>query len=109
MKKHHYRNKITRISFAALLIIASGIAFAENSVSDTVDGLYRRAVAAYDNKDYKTSLNQFREVQKEFPASKHAVRVWEYIAQCENMLGDKYAAFDAYQKIWDDHKDFNKL
>ena len=41
--------------------------------------------------------------------SKHAIRGWEYIAQCENVLGDKYAAFESYQKIWDNHKSFKKL
>ena len=109
MKKHLYRNKFTQILCAFLLITICCTVVADEAVSQAVDGMYRRAVATYDNKNYKSALKQFRKMQKEFPMSKHAVRGWEYVAQCENLLGDKYAAFEAYQKIWDNHKNFNKL
>ncbi|RLD11696.1 MAG: hypothetical protein DRI44_02980 [Chlamydiae bacterium] len=109
MKTHYYRTKLSRILFVIFLMAVSGASIANTAVTDAVDGIYNRAVAAYDSKDYKSALKQFRKMQKEFPVSKHAVRGWEYIAQCENVLGDKYAAFEAYQKIWDNHKNFNKL
>ena len=109
MKIIHYKNKITQILCVIVLIATCSRAAADTTVSEAVDGVYRRAVTAYDNKDYKSALKQFRKMQKEYPMSKHAVRGWEYVAQCENLLGDKYSAFEAYQKIWDNHKDFNKL
>jgi len=109
MKINHYKNKITQILCVLFLIAICKTTIADSAVSEAVDGVYRRAVSAYDHKDYKSALKQFRKMQKEYPMSKHAVRGWEYTAQCENLLGDKYAAFEAYQKIWDNHKDFNKL
>ena len=109
MKINHYRNRIAQLFCVIFLIAISCPVIAGAPLSEAVDGAYRRAVSAYDHKDYKSSLKQFRKMQKEYPMSKHAVRGWEYIAQCENLLGDKYAAFEAYQKIWDNHKDFNKL
>jgi outer membrane protein assembly factor BamD len=109
MKINHYKNKITQILCVIFLIAICKTGIADTAVSAAVDGVYRRAVSAYDHKDYKSALKQFRKMQKEYPMSKHAVRGWEYVAQCENLLGDKYAAFEAYQKIWDNHKDFNKL
>ena len=109
MKKLHYRNKITRIFCALFLVIVCSATVAASALSEVVDGVYLRAVSTYDNKDYKGALKQFKKMQKDYPMSKHAIRGWEYIAQCENVLGDKYAAFEAYQKIWDNHKSFKKL
>ena len=103
----HYNNKINLIIFTALFIF--GISNAVLAEESSADGMYKNAVAAFENKDYKHALKYFREINKEHPNSRHAVRVLEYIAQCENVLGDPYAAFEAYQKIWDEHKDFNKL
>jgi len=109
MKKHRHRNKFTQILCALFLVIVCSTAVVGTTLSEVVDGVYRRAVSTYDNKDYKGALKQFKKMQKEYPMSKHAVRGWEYIAQCENVLGDKYASFEAYQKIWDNHKSFKKL
>jgi len=107
MKTRIYRSKTIQIIIAAFVFAAfSSASFAGN---DVVDSAYKRAVTAYESKDYKHALKFFRELQQDYPKSKHAVRCWEYIAQCENILGDPYAAFEAYQKIWDEHKDFNKL
>ena len=109
MKIQYYRNKIARILFAVFLMTICSILIADDAVTEAADGIYRRGVASYDYKDYKAAMKQFKKMQKEFPMSKHAIRGWEYIAQCENALGDKYASFEAYQKIWDNHKNFNKL
>ncbi|MCK5851939.1 outer membrane protein assembly factor BamD, partial [bacterium] len=109
MKIQYYRNQIARILFTVFFMAICSISIADDALTEAVDGIYRRGVASYDYKDYKAAMKQFQKMQKEFPMSKHSVRGWEYIAQCENALGDKYASFEAYQKIWDNHKNFNKL
>ena len=71
--------------------------------------LFRQALTAYKQQNYKLSLKLLRTMQDEYPSSPYSVRGLEYIAQCENQLGDPYAAFESYQKIWDEHKDFPRL
>jgi len=71
--------------------------------------IFRQGLTAYQQQNYKLALKLLRTMQDQYPTSPYAVRSLEYIAQCENQLGDPYAAFEAYQKIWDDHKDFAKL
>ncbi len=71
--------------------------------------IFRQGLTAYQQQNYKLALKLLRTMQDQYPSSPYAVRGLEYIAQCENQLGDPYAAFEAYQKIWDDHKDFAKL
>lgn len=71
--------------------------------------LFRQAQTAYKQQNYAQALSLLRTMQEKYPDSKLAVRGWEYIAQCENALGDPMAAFEAYQKIWERHKDFAQL
>ncbi len=95
------------IVLAISVFLISGTAFCkEDILPSTPKDLYTHAKLAHSNKDYKTALKLFRKLQKEFPYSENSVRAWEYIAQCENKLGNQFAAFEAYQQIWDNHKDF---
>lgn len=71
--------------------------------------MYTEARAAFEAEDYRRALSLFRSLQREHPRNPHAVRAWEYIAQCENALGNPFDAFEAYQRIWDEHKDFPQL
>jgi outer membrane protein assembly factor BamD len=89
-----------------MLVLRIAVAAEESGSAET---LYRSGVNAYAQKDYSGALRLFREMQKEYPRSARAVRGWEYIAQCENALGNPYSAFEAYQQIWDNHKDFKGL
>ncbi len=98
------------IVLAILVFLISGTAFSkEDILPSTPKDLFGHAELAHNNKDYKTALKLFRKLQKDFPNSENAVRGWEYIAQCENKLGNQFAAFEAYQQIWDNHKDFGRL
>jgi len=102
-------NKVC-VVLSILVLLTSSAAFCkEDILPSTPKDLYSHAKLAYNNKDYKTALKLFRTMQEDFPMSENAVRGWEYIAQCENQLGNQYAAFEAYQQIWDNHKDFGKL
>ena len=95
-----------------LLILAlafSGQIFAEEGAATTASSLFQQGVTAYETGDYKGALKLFRQMQADFPRSARAIRGWEYIALCENKLGDPYAAFEAYQEIWDNHKEFSKM
>lgn len=92
----------------AALIACAAAAFAAEE-PPSAEALYTSGRAAFQQGDYKTALKQFRSLEKEHPKAPQAVRGLEYIAQCENNLGDPYAAFEAYQKIWDEHKNFDKL
>ncbi|MBR6461893.1 outer membrane protein assembly factor BamD [bacterium] len=83
-------------------------AAAENA-AQTASSLFQQGVTAYETGDYSGALKLFRKMQEDFPRSQRAVRGWEYIALCENKLGDPYAAFEAYQQIWDNHKEFSKM
>ena len=83
-------------------------AAAENA-GQTAASLFQQGVTAYETGDYSGALKLFRKMQEDFPRSARAVRGWEYIAICENKLGDPYAAFEAYQQIFDNHKEFTKM
>lgn len=91
--------------FAALLLIAVTLRAAEPDAPT----LFRQAETAYKQQNYSQALSLFRTFVEKYPDAKQTVRAWEYIAQCENALGDPMAAFEAYQKIWERHKDFAKL
>ncbi|MCX7847935.1 MAG: outer membrane protein assembly factor BamD, partial [bacterium] len=71
--------------------------------------LFRQAHTAYKQQNYPQALSLFRTMLEKYPDAKQAVRAWEYVAQCENALGNPMAAFEAYQKIWERHKDFSQL
>ena len=95
-----------------LLSLAMALAcqlFAEEGSATTASSLFQQGVTAYETGDYKGALKLFRQMQSDFPRSARAIRGWEYIALCENKLGDPYAAFEAYQEIWDNHKEFSKM
>lgn len=94
------------LSLAVLL--CCGAVFAAETV-ETAASLFQQGVTAYESGDAAGALKLFRRMQEEFPRSARAVRGWEYIALCENKLGDPYAAFEAYQEIWDNHKEFSKM
>ena len=97
------------ISLICLLtVVCMSSAAAENS-AQTASSLFQQGVTAYETGDYSGALKLFRKMQEDFPRSQRAVRGWEYIALCENKLGDPYAAFEAYQEIWDNHKEFSKM
>ena len=98
------------IVLSILLYIISGVAYGKKDIlPSTPKDIFSHAKLAYSNKDYKSALKLFKKLQKEFPNSENAVRGWEYLAQCENKLGNQFAAFEAYQQIWDNHKDFGRL
>jgi|GEM_PF-1150153 len=97
--------KSHRTSLAVVLLLC-GVAWGADPDAAT---LFRQAETAYKQQNYAQALSLLRTMQEKYPDSKHAVRGWEYIAQCENALGDPMAAFEAYQKIWDRHKDFAQL
>ena len=103
MKSHFLSTICLAVLFAAVCLSA-----AENT-AQTASSLFQQGVTAYETGDYKGALKLFRQMQEEFPRSARAVRGWEYIALCENKLGDPYAAFEAYQEIWDNHKEFTKM
>ncbi|MBO4553451.1 outer membrane protein assembly factor BamD [bacterium] len=93
---------------ALLTVVCLSSAAAENA-AQTASSLFQQGVTAYETGDYSGALKLFRKMQEDFPRSSRAVRGWEYIALCENKLGDPYAAFEAYQQIWDNHKEFSKM
>ncbi|MBQ7555266.1 outer membrane protein assembly factor BamD, partial [bacterium] len=84
-------------------------AFSDENAVQTASSLFQQGVTAYETGDYSSALKLFRKMQEDFPRSARAVRGWEYIALCENKLGDPYAAFEAYQQIYDNHKEFSRM
>ncbi|MCX7003630.1 MAG: outer membrane protein assembly factor BamD [bacterium] len=108
----HFRQiKFIRRPWCLLLCsMCAGLLFAADdpAVIGARD-IFRQGLTAYKQQNYKLALKLLRTMQEQYPASPYTVRGLEYTAQCENQLGDPYAAFEAYQKIWDDHKDFAKL
>jgi len=97
--------KSHRTSLAVVLLLCSVVWGADPDAAT----LFRQADTAYKQQNYAQALSLLRRMQEKYPDSKQAVRGWEYIAQCENALGDPMAAFEAYQKIWERHKDFAQL
>ena len=91
----------------SIFLLAFTLCAAESN--ETASSLFQQGVAAYDAGDTAGALKLFRKMQEDFPRSARAIRGWEYIALCENKLGDPYAAFEAYQQIWDNHKEFSKM
>jgi len=108
---HFRRIKFPRRPWCLLLCsMCAGLLFAtDDPAVNGASAIFRQGVTAYKQQNYKLALKLLRTMQEEYTNSPYAVRSLEYIAQCENQLGDPYAAFEAYQKIWDDHKDFAKL
>ena len=105
MKSQHFRNLCLAFLSAVFCLGALGA----ETVAETAQSLFSQGVTLYETGDYQNALKAFRRMQEEFPRSARAVRGWEYIALCENKLGDPYAAFEAYQQIWDNHKEFTKM
>ena len=97
------------VAGALMLALAGGLAYAEVDAKTAADALYKDGVAAYRQQNYKQALTLFRTLEEKHPNCEHAVRGYEHIAQCENKLNDPYAAFEAYQAIWEKHKDFPNL
>ena len=105
MKSQYLRN----LCFALLCSLFAFEALGAETAAETYQSLFNQGVTQYETGDYQNALKSFRRMQEEFPRSRRAVRGWEYIALCENKLGDPYAAFEAYQEIWDNHKEFTKM
>jgi len=103
------KSKICIVLAISVFLISGTVFCREDILPSAPKDLYSHAKMAHGNKDYKTALKLFRKLQKEFPYSENSVRTWEYIAQCENQLGNQFAAFEAYQQIWNNHKDFGRL
>ena len=97
------------MAFAVMAVLAAVLARGAVDAASSADSMYRDASNAYQQQNYKLALSLFRALDTKYPDSKHAVRTLEYIAQCENKMGDPYAAFEAYQAIWDKHKEFARL
>jgi len=97
------------VAFAVMAVLAAVLARGAVDAASSADSMYRDASNAYQQQNYKLALSLFRALDTKYPDSKHAVRTLEYIAQCENKMGDPYAAFEAYQAIWDKHKEFARL
>lgn len=105
MKSQYLRN----LCFALLCAAFAFEALGAETTAETAQSLFSLGVTQYETGDYQNALKTFRRMQEDFPRSSRAVRGWEYIALCENKLGDPYAAFEAYQEIWDNHKEFTKM
>ncbi|MBR5902139.1 outer membrane protein assembly factor BamD [bacterium] len=105
MKSQYLRN----LCFALLCAAFAFEALGAETTAETAQSLFNTGVTQYETGDYQNALKTFRRMQEDFPRSSRAVRGWEYIALCENKLGDPYAAFEAYQQIWDNHKEFTKM
>lgn len=104
------KSQLLRTIFLTGLMTAVCLSSAAAETSaQTASSLFQQGVTAYETGDYSGALKLFRKMQEDFPRSARAVRGWEYIALCENKLGDPYAAFEAYQEIWDNHKEFTKM
>ena len=104
------KSQLLRTIFLTGLMTAVCLSSAAADTSaQTASSLFQQGVTAYETGDYSGALKLFRKMQEDFPRSARAVRGWEYIALCENKLGDPYAAFEAYQEIWDNHKEFTKM
>ena len=104
------KSQLLRTIFLTGLVTAACLCSAAAETSaQTASSLFQQGVTAYETGDYSGALKLFRKMQEDFPRSARAVRGWEYIALCENKLGDPYAAFEAYQEIWDNHKEFTKM
>ena len=97
------------ITVTGLLAVFCLAAVCEENAGQTASSLFQQGVTAYETGDYSGALKLFRKMQEDFPRSARAVRGWEYIALCENKLGDPYAAFEAYQQIFDNHKEFTRM
>ena len=105
MKSQYFRNIILVLVSAFFTFSVLGA----ETATETAQSLFAQGVTLYESGDYQNALKTFRRMQEDFPRSARAIRGWEYIALCENKLGDPYAAFEAYQEIWDNHKEFTKM
>ena len=96
-------NRTSRVFRAAActgaLACAALLARGATDPGPSADALYKDAVHAYQQQNYSLALSTFKSVESKYPDSKHAIRCLEYMAQCENKLGNPFGAFSLPEAI----------
>lgn len=81
----------------------------QGTIEDSAEEQFNFSMEFYNNKNYKRAEDEFKNLLKQFPASRAASEALYYLGNLHEAANNYYKAFKDYQKIVDDYPQSERI